>query len=111
MLASYGGPIATEPEFAALLGRPVPAPRPLWPLHLDSTISDLRQSRLGAKTSDALLKVATKQFDLGPDAATQATLKAAVVQSPLRSLVAMSGGKVSFETLERALAVLSRLKR
>ena len=77
------GPIATEPEFAALLGRPVPAPRPLWPLHLDSTISDLRQSRLGAKTSDALLKVATKQFDLGPDAATEATLKAAVVPSAI----------------------------
>ena len=36
-----------RPSSAVLLGRPVPEPRPLFPLHEDSTIHDLRQVALG----------------------------------------------------------------
>ena len=51
------GAVATDAEFAVLLGRPIPAPRPLFPLHEDSTIDDLRQVVLGRPLRAVLLGV------------------------------------------------------
>ena len=101
------GAIATVAEFAALLGRPVPAPRPLLPLHADSAIDDLRQTWLGRGLHGALMKVITKTLDLGGDEATKAMMEAVIGQMPMRGIVANAGGKFTFEMLERLLKVVN----
>ena len=109
------GPVATEAEFAVLLGRPVPAPRPLLPLHEDSTIDDLRQVAVGRPLRTLLLAAVGRTVDLGDaDPATRAMLDAVLGQMPLRALVASSGGKVGFGALAgllRGLNASARLRR
>jgi len=102
------GAVATEAEFAVLLGRPVPAPRPLLPLHEDSTIDDLGQAALGRPLRRLLLGVVGRTVDLGDaDPSTRAMLDAVLGQMPLRGLVASSGGKVGFGVLDGLLRVLN----
>lgn len=104
-----GGPVATEAEFAALLGGPVPKPRPLLPLHEDSAIDDLKQTWLGRRLHGVMLGMITKRFDVGDDEATAAMMSAVIGQMPLRGLVANSGGRLSYDALGRLLRVLNRL--
>ena len=100
--------VATDAEFAALLGRPVPAPRPLLPLTEDSTIDDLRQVLLGRPLRRLLLGAVGRTIDLGDeDPGTRAMLDAVLGQMPLRAIVASSGGKVGFGTLDALLRVLN----
>ncbi|WP_228374541.1 glycoside hydrolase family 3 C-terminal domain-containing protein [Demequina rhizosphaerae] len=104
--------IATSAEFAALLGRPVPEPRPLTPLHLDSTIADLAEVRLGGALQKRLLAMFAEKMDLDDaDPAMRAMLDAIMGQMPLRALVLSSEGKLSFGALEAALGVLNLLPR
>ena len=105
------GAVATDAEFAALLGRPIPAPRPLFPLHEDSTIDDLRQVALGRPLRTVLLAAVSRTVDVGDaDPGTRAMLDAVLGQMPLRALVASSGGKVSFGALDAPAARPQRLR-
>lgn len=107
-VAAPAGPVATDAEFAALLGRPVPSPRPLLPLHEDSTIDDLRQVPLARPLRTLLLGVVGRTVDLGDaDPGTRAMLDAVLGQMPLRALVASSGGRVGFGTLDGLLRALN----
>jgi beta-glucosidase len=101
--------VATEAEFGRLLGRPVPQPRGLLPYTTDSAINDLTSTWLGRRLHGALLGVISKQLPEGADNDAQAMMQAVVGGMPLRALVANSGGKVSFDTIDRIIAVLNAL--
>jgi beta-glucosidase len=102
------GAVATEPEFAKILGRPAPAPRPLLPLTPDSGIDDLRQTWLGRRLHGLLMGQVSKNFDLGEmDEQTATMMQAVIGQMPLRGVVVNSGGRLSFDLLAKLLAVLN----
>lgn len=102
------GPVATEAEFAKILGRPLPSPRPLLPLTRDSGIDDLKQTWLGRRLHDVLMGQIAKNFDIGEmDEQTATMMRAVLGQMPLRGIVVNSGGKLSFDALDRLLAVLN----
>ncbi|WP_062378744.1 glycoside hydrolase family 3 C-terminal domain-containing protein [Demequina pelophila] len=104
--------IATDAEFAALLGRPVPTPRPLTPLHLDSTVNDLTEVAFGKGLRKRLLAMFADKMDVSDaDPATRAMLEAIMGQMPLRALVLSSEGKLGFGVLRTALGLLNLLPR
>ena len=111
-VAAPAGPVATDAELAVLLGRPVPEPRPLLPLHEDSTIDDLGLVALGRPLRAALLGVVRRTVDVGDtDPGTRAMLDAVLGQMPLRAIVAGSDGRVGFGALARILRVLNASAR
>jgi beta-glucosidase len=101
------GAVATDEEFETLLGRPVPAARPLLPYTTDSTVDDLRQTWLGRRLRGVLMKVVLRQLPDAPDEDVRAMIQAVVAQMALRALVANAGGKLSFEALDRLLWLLN----
>ncbi|GAB2856857.1 glycoside hydrolase family 3 C-terminal domain-containing protein [Actinocorallia aurea] len=100
------GPVATDEEMAALLGRPVPAPRPLLPYTTDSTIEDLAQTWLGRRLRSTLLAAVRKQVPID-DEATKAMVEAVLAQMPLRGLVTASAGRLTLNTLDRLVSILN----
>jgi beta-glucosidase len=106
------GPVATEAEFEKILGRRLPMPRPLLPLTPDSGIDDLAQTWLGRRLHGVLMGQISKNFDLGEmDEQTATMMQSVIGQMPLRGIVVNSGGKLSFDTLDKLLAVLNLGKR
>ncbi len=101
------GPLATDEEFAALLGRPIPSAAPLMPLHEDSSIDDLRQVWLGRRLHTLLLGMVTHNLDLGADPQMARLVEAVIGQMPLRGIVMNSGGKLSFGMLRGVLRMLN----
>lgn len=101
--------LANEEEFAELLGAPVPAARPLWPLHEDSAVADLTQTRLGRRLHTILLEQITKRLGLGEADVNTELITIAINELPLRGLVANSAGALSFARLDALLAVLNRV--
>ncbi|HML50714.1 MAG TPA: glycoside hydrolase family 3 C-terminal domain-containing protein [Propionicimonas sp.] len=108
-VAGPASAIASEAEFARLLGGPVPTPRPLWPLHEDSTIADLTGTWLGRRLRAVLLTVANRTLGLTEDHPDAALIYGAFDEMPLRTLVARSGGRLGFRGLAALLAVLNSL--
>ncbi|MFV0287616.1 MAG: glycoside hydrolase family 3 C-terminal domain-containing protein, partial [Demequina sp.] len=101
--------IATDTEFAALLGRPLPAPRPLFPFHYDSTIADLSQTAGGRVLEKVLIGQVMKAMggDENDTAETRQMMEAFMRHMPLRALAMSSEGKVSFANLDRLLKLLN----
>ena len=90
----------------------MPAPRPLLPLHENSTIGDLGLVALGRPLHGALLGVVRRTVDVGDtDPGTRAMLDAVLGQMPLRAIVAGSDGRVGFGALARILRVLNASAR
>ncbi len=101
------GPVATDEELAALLGHPVPDPRPLLPLHEDSTIDDLGEVWLGRRLRGLLLRMVAQGFDAGSDPQVVRMIHAVVRQMPLRGIAMNSGGRLSFRVLDAVLWLLN----
>jgi hypothetical protein len=100
------GPVATDEEFAALLGHPIPAPSPVRPFTRASTPADLATSRVGRPVAAAMRWGITGQF--GEDAASAGDVVDSVLAGlPLRAFVTMAGGKVTFALLDRIIAALN----
>ncbi|WP_284329326.1 glycoside hydrolase family 3 C-terminal domain-containing protein [Demequina litorisediminis] len=102
--------IATDTEFATLLGRPLPAPRPLFPFHYDSTIADLSQTAGGRVLEKVLIGQVMKAMggDENDTAETRQMMEAFMRHMPLRALAMSSEGKVSFANLDRLLKAPQR---
>src|SRR5690606_32328372 len=69
-LASAAGPrrwVATDEEFAAMLGHPLPTPVPLLPFHLDSTVGDLDHTVAGRLLARQFAKAASDAFGADVD--------------------------------------------
>lgn len=103
-------PVADDQEFAALLGRSVPAAKPLVPFDEDSTVSDLKQTWLGTKVHDALLGQVVKRMAPADDP-NSGMMAAIIKELPLRGIAAVSEGKLSLATLDRLIGVLNATRR
>ncbi|MFW7415535.1 glycoside hydrolase family 3 C-terminal domain-containing protein [Demequina sp. SO4-18] len=101
--------VATDAEFAAMLGRPIPAPRRLFPFHYDSTIGDLKTTWMGRRFAGALGGVMAKAMPTDQDMPDEVreTMTSFIVNMPLRALAMMSEGRLSFASLDRLIRILN----
>jgi len=105
LVPSPGPPhfVATDDEFAAMLGRPIPEPKPSRPFDRNSTLGELESTLVGrlvvAQVIKAGMKESTKEFP-DPDDATIKMITTMLREGPLRVLVQMGGGRVSFAALD-----------
>jgi hypothetical protein len=103
------GPVASDGEWEALLGRPAPMPKPLLPFRRDSTIADLRLTWAGRVLRRQLLKFLMKVMGGGEDEVSQTTARAYADGMPLRALAAGSQGRISLRGLRGILGTLNIL--
>lgn len=103
------GQAASAEEFAAMLGRPIPAPDPSRPFGRNSTLEDLEATRLGRVLSAIVvregLKRSAQEFP-DPDDATLQMVRSALREGPARSLALMSGGLIRMDQIDLLLDVL-----
>lgn len=109
-VAPTAGPLADDVEFARILGRPVPDPAAPGTFTEDSTVGDLDGTFLG-RQARKVLQVAAKSRVDGSQEENDGMLAAAMEQLPLRGVVALSGGVLSFRTLELSLKALNAARR
>ena len=100
-------PLATDAEFAALLGHNIPEPRPLLPLHMDSLVDDIGAIPVLRPLSRALLAAVARIAEADADPATRAMSKAIMRQMPLRGVVARSHRAISFGVMRGIIRVLN----
>ena len=58
---SEGGFVATDDEFAAMLGRPIPAPAPVRPFNRSSTLEEMEETALGRMIGSVVLREAARR--------------------------------------------------
>ena len=104
------GPVATEAEFARVLGRPVPAAPPLLPLTPDSGIDDLGLVPAGRPLRALVKRLAARGVG-GDDDSTATMMDAVIGEFPLRGIVGFTGGRFSHAALRRLLRVLNLGRR
>jgi beta-glucosidase len=104
------GMVATDAEFAAILGRPIPVVPPSRPFHRNSTLEDLEASRVGRLLGTAVVREGLRQslseFP-DPDEATLKMVRTALKEGPVRALVLLSDGIVTFPAVDAILATLN----
>jgi beta-glucosidase len=102
--------VADDAEFEALLGRPIPVVPPMRPFHRNSTLEELETTRIGRAIGAQIvregLKRAHHEFP-DPDEATLAMVRAALREGPVRGLVLLSGGLVTFPMVDALLAAVN----
>ena len=89
-----------------MLGKPVPPPEAVRPFHLNSTLSEIETTRLGRLVAKRY-KARFVEHMGGSDAATRKMIERMADDTPLRSLVLFSGGRISFAMAEALVAVLN----
>ncbi len=99
------GPIATDAEFAALLGHPIPAPEGPRPFSRTSTVTELSTSRLG-RILAALMHRQMDKVVPDDDGSLREIMDEVVVSMPLRGFVAMGPG-LTLSRLDRIIAALN----
>jgi len=87
-------------DYALLLGGDIPAVDPVTPFHLNSTIDEIQSKRLGKLLYRLVLKEALKMMGDKPDETTRKIIDYGVRETPLKSIVLMSGGEFSFKLVE-----------
>ncbi|MCZ7629678.1 MAG: glycoside hydrolase family 3 C-terminal domain-containing protein [Microthrixaceae bacterium] len=102
--------VATDDEFAAMLGRPIPTPAPTRPFDRNSTLEEMQDTRLGRMLASAVTREAVKrtaeEFP-DPDDATIEMIRSSIREAPARSMVLMSGGMVDFAQLDVLIDALN----
>lgn len=101
--------VATDDEFVAMLGGPVPTPVPVRPFHRNTTLEELEATRVGRLLSSVIVREAMKRAHdefPDPDEATLAMVRAAVREGPGRGLVLMGGGVIDFGQLDAVMDAL-----
>lgn len=95
---------ATDEEFAARLGRPIPAPRPVRPYTRNTTVGELSNNPIGM----ALREIAFRVTDIkNADPVTRKMIERSVAEGPLRSLALFSAGKVSLGQVDGLVNLLN----
>ena len=104
-----GGLDGSDAAFAALLGKPVPAPEPSRPYHLNSSLGELGETALGRFVSSKVAGGFQKRMGVAAaDEATARMFEAMANNMPLRSLALFSGGRLSFNGISALVALLNR---
>jgi beta-glucosidase len=102
--------VATDDEFAAMLGRPVPRPDPVRPFHRNSTLEDMEGTRIGRALSAVVVREGVRrsaQEFPDPDDATLQMIRSAIREGPARGLALMSGGAVRLRQVDTLLDALN----
>jgi beta-glucosidase len=102
--------VATDDEFAQMMGRPITPVPPLRPFHRNSTLEDLETTRVGRLISGRVVAEGIKRASVefpDPDDATIAMVRAAMREGPLRAAVLMGGGALSFDALDRTIELFN----
>ncbi len=110
VLAQSVGPaqyVATDDEFAAMLCREVPTPRPRLPYGRNSTVADLAQTQAGRLVRAALAAAARRRMGEPTDPESAQMMRAVMEQLPLRALALISGGAISAKSLDGVIALLN----
>ncbi len=101
---------STDEAFAALLGRPIPAPESPRPFHANSSLGEVATTMVGRRFRAVIEKQMSQQA--GGSAEMSETnrkmMKRMVDESPLRSLALFSGGRLDFRAVNLLVAVLNR---
>lgn len=109
-VAGPAGTVATDEEFAAMLGRAIPPAAGSRPFGRNSTLEELEDAAVGRLLSKIVvregLRRAADEFP-DPDDATIAMVRAALREGPARMLVLMGGGILSFPQLDALLDALN----
>lgn len=103
------GPVATDAEWAALLGHPAPEPMALLPFTRESTVADLRLTWAGRVLRRVLLREIMRGMGAGADDVNKATAAGYADGFPLRGIAAGSEGKLSLRGADRIVGVLNAL--
>jgi beta-glucosidase len=93
-----------------MLGRPVPTVAPSRPFHRNSTLGDIESTKVGRVIASQIvregLKRSAQEFP-DPDEATLKMVERALKEGPVRALVLLSGGLVTFPMVDSALDALN----
>ena len=112
-VAAYAAPTPDgfgDAAFEALLGRPIPSPVAVRPFNRNSTFDEVGGTRLGAGLKRLVMRVAKAQMgEEMVETGLDAMLERAMGEAPLRSMALLTQGRISFEALDRLLAVLNRM--
>ncbi len=100
------GPVATDAEFEALLGRPIPVPPGQRPFTRNSTGADLETSVLGRRLVAAMRWGIQRKFADTETGNMDDMVDAVLVGLPLRAFVMMSPA-MSFGVIDRIIATLN----
>jgi beta-glucosidase len=100
-------PLADDAAFAALLGRPAPAPRPTTPFSRSTTLPELAATRRGRLVARVLRAAARRQAGRSGDPEQDAMLDAFVAGMPLRGFVQAGDGRVPMRALDGLLRLLN----
>lgn len=100
------GPIATDSEFAALLGRPIPEPEGPRPFSRTSVMTELSASLLGKALAALMRRRMDKMIPDDDDGSLRELMDNVVVSLPLRGFVAMGPG-LTPSMLDRIVAALN----
>ena len=104
---SAGRLMVDDETFAAMLGTPVPPPENVRPFHLNSTLSEIETTWLGRRVAKRFKARFVERMG-GSDPATRKMVERMAADTPLRSLVLFSGGRISFALANAFVAVLNR---
>ncbi|HYN56427.1 MAG TPA: glycoside hydrolase family 3 C-terminal domain-containing protein [Motilibacterales bacterium] len=100
------GPVATDLEFARLLGRPIPVPVGRRPFTRNSTAADLQSSSSGRRFVAAMRWGMQRQFASQNTDNLDDMIDAVLASLPLRAVVMMAPG-MNFGVLDRIIAALN----
>lgn len=98
--------VATDKEFAEMLGSSIPRPGRLLPYTMDSTIKDLRQTLLGKVMASAFIAQSRKAMPTGTDEDRE-FLEQIVADMPLRGVGMVSGGRLPFSRIRALVRLLN----
>jgi len=103
------GLVADDVRFAAMLGAGLPTPEPTAPYSRTSTVGDLESTALGRRVQRVLLSTLRRQIAgaVEADPAAAAMMERVVMEMPLRNLVTMSGGRLTWRALDSLLDALN----
>ena len=100
--------LVDDDVFATMLGKKVPDAESSRPFHLNSSLSEVGQTLLGALFKAQIVKAFKKQ--MGSDSAdptVEKMFEEMANDMPLRSLVFFSQGKIGFKSMRVLLALLN----
>jgi beta-glucosidase len=102
------GHVASDAEFAALLGGALPQADPLRPFTRTTTLEELAAASAPARALGALLaRIASSQARAADLDTTEEMLRAGIAEMPLRGFVQFSGGRLPMAAVDRIVAALN----
>lgn len=100
-----------DADFARRLGHDVPVPRPARPFTRNTTLGDLRQTRLGRSVFALLLRAVPMDEQTRLDPRHARMVERGLEQMPLRAVAAFSGGRIRLSLIDGLIRTLNAARR